>query len=115
MPWELTGNRGTNPAANFLGTTDNQPLIIRPNGGTIGIGTTNPAAGLHVSGNARNGIILVELPDDEAGKPDNNGMSEELVESLRDTIRRQDETIDQLQEQLQSKDGQLESKDRQIE
>ena len=60
-------------------------------------------------------VWMVELPDDEAGKPDNNGMSEELVESLRDTIRRQDETIDQLQEQLQNKDGQLESKDRQIE
>jgi excisionase family DNA binding protein len=60
-------------------------------------------------------VWMVELPDDETGKPDNNGMSEELVESLRDTIRRQDETIDQLQEQLQSKDGQLESKDRQIE
>ena len=60
-------------------------------------------------------VWMVELPDDEAGKPDNNGMSEELVESLRDTIRRQDETIDQLQEQLQRKDGQLESKDRQIE
>ena len=42
-------------------------------------------------------VWMVELPDDEAGKPDNNGMSEELVESLRDTIRRQDETIDQLQ------------------
>jgi hypothetical protein len=58
---------------------------------------------------------MVELSEDEAGKPDNNGMSEELMDSLRDTIRRQDETIAQLQEQLQSKDGQLQSKDRQIE
>ncbi len=27
--WLLTGNAGTNPAVNFLGTTDNQPLHIR--------------------------------------------------------------------------------------
>ena len=39
---------------------------------------------------------------------DNNRMSEELMDSLRDTIRRQDETIAQLQEQLQSKDRQIE-------
>jgi hypothetical protein len=32
MPWELTGNSGTNPETNFLGTTDNQPLVIRTNG-----------------------------------------------------------------------------------
>lgn len=29
--WNLTGNAGTNPATNFLGTTDNQPLIFKTN------------------------------------------------------------------------------------
>jgi len=29
--WLLTGNAGTNPATNFLGTTDAQPLVIRVN------------------------------------------------------------------------------------
>ncbi len=29
--WGLTGNASTNPATNFLGTTDNQPLILRTN------------------------------------------------------------------------------------
>ncbi len=29
--WSLTGNAGTTPAANFLGTTDNQPLELRVN------------------------------------------------------------------------------------
>lgn len=29
--WLLLGNAGTNPAINFLGTTDNQPLVIRVN------------------------------------------------------------------------------------
>jgi hypothetical protein len=30
--WKLTGNAGTNPATNFLGTTDNQPLDLRVGG-----------------------------------------------------------------------------------
>ncbi len=29
--WELLGNGGTNPSTNYLGTTDNQPLVIRTN------------------------------------------------------------------------------------
>lgn len=29
--WGLTGNSGTNPATNFIGTTDNQDLVIRSN------------------------------------------------------------------------------------
>ena len=30
--WALTGNAGTNPSTNFLGTTDNQPLELKVNG-----------------------------------------------------------------------------------
>ena len=49
--WALTGNSRTNPAVNFLGTTDAQPLVIRTNNtermrvtatGNVGIGTTSP-------------------------------------------------------------------------
>ena len=29
--WELSGNTSTNPATHFLGTTDNQPLVVRVN------------------------------------------------------------------------------------
>jgi trimeric autotransporter adhesin len=29
--WMLTGNSGTNPANNFIGTTDNQPVLFRVN------------------------------------------------------------------------------------
>lgn len=45
--WSLTGNAGTNPSTNFIGTTDAKPFIIRTNNterlrvtatGTIGIG-----------------------------------------------------------------------------
>jgi hypothetical protein len=31
LGWLLTGNSGTNPASNFLGTTDDQPLLFRVN------------------------------------------------------------------------------------
>ncbi|MBE9575346.1 C1q-like domain-containing protein [Flavobacterium proteolyticum] len=29
--WGLTGNAGTNPTTNFIGTTDNQPIVFRTN------------------------------------------------------------------------------------
>jgi hypothetical protein len=34
--WSLTGNAGTNPATDFIGTTDAQPLVLRT-GGTIAL------------------------------------------------------------------------------
>jgi hypothetical protein len=49
--WAILGNTGTNPANNFLGTTDNQALALRTNNtekarilsnGNVGIGTTAP-------------------------------------------------------------------------
>ncbi|HYK37242.1 hypothetical protein [Alloacidobacterium sp.] len=55
--WSLSGNAGTNPANNFLGTTDAQPLAFRTRGtehlridtnGNVGIGTTAPAHPLHL-------------------------------------------------------------------
>jgi len=55
--WSLTGNSGTNPASNFIGTTDNIALTIRTNNqtrltvadnGNIGINTTTPSAKLDV-------------------------------------------------------------------
>jgi hypothetical protein len=59
--WSLTGNAGTTPATNFLGTTDAQPLVIRTNNtekvrvnsnGKVGIGEPNPTdATLEVKGN----------------------------------------------------------------
>jgi hypothetical protein len=58
--WALTGNAGTNPAINYIGTADAQPLVFRTNAaermrvlanGNVGIGTTAPAFNMHVSGN----------------------------------------------------------------
>lgn len=41
--WSLTGNSGTNPANQFIGTTDNQPLRFRIN--NIQAGELHPATG----------------------------------------------------------------------
>ena len=49
--WRLSGNSGTNPATNFLGTTDNQRVVFRTNNvermtistsGHVGLGTSAP-------------------------------------------------------------------------
>ncbi len=58
--WSLTGNSGTTPGTDFLGTTDPKDLVIQTNGheamrvtsgDSIGIGTTTPIAQFDVAGN----------------------------------------------------------------
>jgi hypothetical protein len=57
--WSLTGNAGTSPGANFLGTSDAHDLVVKTNGnealrvttnGSVGIGTSTPSAGLQALG-----------------------------------------------------------------
>lgn len=61
--WSILGNSGTNPATNFIGTTDNKAFKIRTNNqvrlsvtgaGKVGIGIQTPAARLDVAGPTNN-------------------------------------------------------------
>jgi hypothetical protein len=84
MPWELIGNAGTDPANDFLGTTDEQPLVIRTNNaqrvsitpdGNVGIGTSTPQRKLHVesseihSGGSLAGFSFGNRLEQETGQP----------------------------------------------
>ncbi len=64
--WGLTGNSGTLPATNFLGTTDLQPLIMKTNSiermrilgtGEIGIGSAVSGVALNVNGTIRTTVF----------------------------------------------------------
>ncbi|MCS7074866.1 MAG: hypothetical protein NZ108_10410, partial [Bacteroidia bacterium] len=57
--WSITGNSGTNPATNFIGTIDANDFVVRTNNlermrvtsvGSVGIGTTTPTQRFHVAG-----------------------------------------------------------------
>jgi len=57
-----------------------------------------------------NGKWLIELSDEDiesAGRTKVDGVAPELVEALRDTIRRQGETLEQFSRQIESKDEQI--------
>lgn len=61
--WSLTGNAGTNPATNFVGTKDNQPLKFRVNNSVAGevnytYGKTTLGYG---AGGLRNGMYSVAI------------------------------------------------------
>lgn len=76
--WSLTGNGGTNPSTNFIGTTDDQGLAVRTNNvgrmfissdGNVGIGTTEVSGGdfkLYV----QTGIRTHRVKVDQANWPD---------------------------------------------
>ena len=64
-------------------------------------------------------VWRVILPDEEPEPEGQNHvgdtyLSSELVEALRDTIQRQDNTIAQLRTQLEAKDRQLETRAREV-
>jgi len=64
-PWTLTGNAGTNSATNFIGTSDNQPLVIKTNGtqralidtnGNLGVGTAQPRSQVETEASSPGGM-----------------------------------------------------------
>ncbi|MDP4231219.1 MAG: hypothetical protein Q8916_12530, partial [Bacteroidota bacterium] len=50
--WDTKGNAGTNPVTDFLGTTDNQNLVIKTNGVTRATFAGTPGTVMAVSGTA---------------------------------------------------------------
>src|SRR3954451_6457497 len=70
--WDLAGNAGTNAAVDFLGTTDDQPLVVKTNdeeamrvqpAGQVGVGTTSPGAQLEASSIVDGGIAMMGTGD----------------------------------------------------
>lgn len=65
--WKLNGNASINPAINFLGTTDAQPLIFRTDNteaaritstGKFGVNTIFPHSHLHVNGSTATNVAV---------------------------------------------------------
>ncbi|OLY93050.1 hypothetical protein BUE76_14965 [Cnuella takakiae] len=80
--WSLVGNEGTDPATQFLGTKDNQPLTIKTNNttrmvvnanGNVGIGTASPSATLNVDGTVKLENLAAGTTEQEVLVIDANG------------------------------------------
>ncbi|UKB79290.1 hypothetical protein [Chryseobacterium sp. MEBOG07] len=77
--WNITGNTGTNSSTNFIGTTDNQPLVfkanntegirIKPNG-NIGINFDSPQSRLTIYEGGAAGSNHFELRTNHLRNPD---------------------------------------------
>jgi hypothetical protein len=83
--WLTTGNNGTNPTNNFLGTIDNQALVFRTNNtekvriltnGNMGIGIATPNYKLHLHDNANTGFGLpgIQFTNGATGTGVNDGV-----------------------------------------
>lgn len=70
--WSLTGNAGTDPATHFLGTTDDQPLVLKTNGteqmritqsGVI-VQSSDRQFGMLITGGSNDGIDIGPVDED---------------------------------------------------
>jgi len=91
MAWDTNGNAGTNPATDFVGTTDLRPLVFRTNSkqavqidpaGKVGIGNPNPQNLLHVGPGAStiaasrvNAVVASGAPDAGIAIAQNSGVN----------------------------------------
>ncbi|MGE3801365.1 MAG: tail fiber domain-containing protein, partial [Candidatus Kapaibacterium sp.] len=101
--WGLTGNSGINPATNFLGTTDAQPLIFRTDNvermriaqdGRIGIGVTIPSQTIDVSANNGAGVMrIVNAASSPALLLSSSGFSNTLTIGSNAFIARSDGSV----------------------
>lgn len=65
--WFKTGNSGTNPSVNYIGTNDEQPLVFKTNGLHAGLITARSGFSASVSGS----VVLGQFAGDSLGV--NNG------------------------------------------
>jgi len=83
-PWYLTGNTGTSPSSNFVGTIDEVPLVFKTMGiermrllynkAYLGIGLTTPLATLHLHNPQEvTQVPLLQLTTAGTGNAANNG------------------------------------------
>lgn len=95
--WALTGNSGTNPSSNFIGTTDNQDFVVRTNnteklrveaGGDVGIGTNNPSHTLEVQGDVlfQGDFVNQEMIGVSSGTVQNIPYTNGISTPLTDTV-----------------------------
>ncbi|NMB69642.1 hypothetical protein GYA27_00360, partial [candidate division WWE3 bacterium] len=72
--WLLSGNTGTNPNVDFIGTTDNTDLAFRTNdidrlritdNGFIGIGNTTPVVDLHLGNGSTTPTYISGTPESQ--------------------------------------------------
>lgn len=94
MPWEITGNTNINQNINFLGTTDQHPLIVKTNGkealridtnGNVGIGTPTPASKLEIA--AQDALLVVGFqPFLTLTDSENNGNVQTRIQNARGDI-----------------------------
>lgn len=92
--WSLTGNTGTNPTTNFIGTTNAQPLAFRTNGiermrigagatTQVGINTTTPGSTLHVLFTLPNNInSAVQVETNQGTSNTNIGFRNSITNSF---------------------------------
>jgi len=59
--WSLTGNTGTDPAINFVGTTDNKPLIFRVDNQKVAEMGSEVFSALKVISNGNSGLRLPQM------------------------------------------------------
>ncbi|MBL7858018.1 MAG: tail fiber domain-containing protein [Cyclobacteriaceae bacterium] len=65
--WELTGNAGTNPATNFIGTTDAQPLRFATGVGGVERMRISPTGNVGIGISAPNNLLHVNDPANTQG------------------------------------------------
>ena len=91
--WNITGNTGTTPATNFIGTADSQSLVIRTNNteklrvtpdGNVGIGNAAPNVKLQIT-DTGNVTMLIGTPNGNRGRialgNGNHGLVRNLLSS----------------------------------